>query len=135
MILPTIMLVAHASMAQVPLAYLRTAAALGLSRWSVIRQIILPTTKSGLLTGVLLGSRERRNHGHPHGLRKRGTHSIPSIRSIRTLTANMALEMGYALEHHRSALFVSGLLLMGLVALCVCLAEHIRQNSTYAITT
>ncbi len=34
---------------------------------------------------------------------------------IRTLTANIALEMSYALGNHRAALFVSGLLLMGLV--------------------
>ena len=33
---------------------------------------------------------------------------------IRTLTANIALEMAYALTDHRSVLFISGLLLMGL---------------------
>jgi len=31
---------------------------------------------------------------------------------VRTLTVNIALEMGYALEMHRAALFVSGLLLL-----------------------
>jgi len=34
---------------------------------------------------------------------------------VRTLTANIALEMAYAVGDHRAALFVSGLLLTGLV--------------------
>jgi len=54
---------------------------------------------------------------------------------IRTLTANMALEMAYALGNHRSALFVSGLLLMAIVALCVGLAEYVRHKTLYAPTT
>jgi len=35
---------------------------------------------------------------------------------VRTLTANIGLEMGYAMSTHRSALFFSGLMLMALVA-------------------
>ena len=41
---------------------------------------------------------------------------------VRTLTANIALEMAYATGDHRAALFVSGLVLTGLVTLLVGLA-------------
>ena len=53
---------------------------------------------------------------------------------VRTLTANIALEMSYALGHHRAALFVSGLLLMGLVVLFVSMAEGLRHRNTYVAT-
>ena len=137
MILPTIMLVAQASMAQVPFPYLHTAAALGLSRWSVIRHIILPTAKSGLLTGVLLGVARALGETMAILMVCGNVVQIPTniVDPIRTLTANIALEMGYAWGQHRSALFVSGLMLMGLVALCVGMAEHIRHHTTHATTT
>ncbi len=50
---------------------------------------------------------------------------------IRTLTANIALEMAYATADHRSALFVSGLVLMGLIAMLVAIAEVISQGKIY----
>ena len=43
--------------------------------------------------------------------------------SVRTLTANIALEMAYATGEHRSALFVSGMALMSMVLGLVGLAE------------
>ena len=55
MILPTITLVIHSSLAQIPVAYIHNAAALGLGRWSSIRRIILPSAQSGIFTGIFLG--------------------------------------------------------------------------------
>ena len=49
---------------------------------------------------------------------------------VRTLTANIALELGYALDHHRSALFVSALLLMALVAILIGLVEWLDPERT-----
>lgn len=137
MILPTIMLIAQASMAQVPVTYLHTATALGLSRWSVIRHIILPTAKSGVLTGVILGVARALGETMAILMVCGNVVQIPSqvFDPIRTLTANIALEMAYALGPHRSALFVSGLLLLGLVALCVGLAEYRSHHKIHATTT
>ncbi|MDA0740175.1 MAG: phosphate ABC transporter permease subunit PstC, partial [Nitrospirae bacterium] len=42
---------------------------------------------------------------------------------IRTLTANMALEMAYAVDDHRSALFVSGVVLLLMVLILVTAAN------------
>jgi phosphate transport system permease protein len=50
---------------------------------------------------------------------------------IRTLPANIALEMDFALGDHRSALFVSGLLLMGVNLVLVLLAEAIAEEDIY----
>jgi phosphate transport system permease protein len=50
---------------------------------------------------------------------------------IRTLTANIALEMAYATGNHRSALFVSGLVLMALIVVLVVGAEVISKGRIY----
>ena len=47
---------------------------------------------------------------------------------IRTLTANIALEMAFALGDHRSALFVSGLLLTAMIVALVAAAEIISKK-------
>ena len=44
----------------------------------------------------------------------------------RTLTANIALEMGYATSDHRSVLFVSGLILMCTIGLIVVVIEFAK---------
>jgi len=50
---------------------------------------------------------------------------------VRTLTANIALEMAFALGDHRSALFVSGLLLMALIVVLAIAAEVISKEKIY----
>jgi phosphate transport system permease protein len=136
MILPTIMLVAHASIALVPVAYIQNATALGFRRWSLIRYVILPTTKFGLLTGILLGTARALGETMAVLMVCGNVVQLPShlFDPIRTLTANIALEMAYALGNHRSALFVSGVLLMGLVVLLVCIADGLRHRKIYADT-
>jgi phosphate transport system permease protein len=48
---------------------------------------------------------------------------------IRTLAANIALEMPYAMNDHRAALFVSGLTLMLLVMLLWGIAARLARNA------
>jgi phosphate transport system permease protein len=136
MIIPTIMLVAHSSIAQVPVAYIQSATALGFSRWSLIWHVILPTTKAGLFTGILLGLARALGETMAVLMVCGNVARTPShlFDPIRTLTANIALEMAYALGNHRAALFASGLLLMGLVVLFVSMAEGLRHRKIYAAT-
>ena len=132
MILPTITLMTHASLTQVPRAYIQSAIALGFSRWSLIWGVMLPTAKVGILSGVLLGLARALGETMAVLMVCGNVVQVPShlFDPIRTLTANMALEMAYAMGTHRSALFVSGLLLMVLVAAFVILAEVSRQWET-----
>lgn len=136
MIIPTIMLVAHASIAHIPAAYIHNATALGFSRWSIIWRIILPTAKVGLFTGILLGLARALGETMAVLMVCGNVVRTPShlFDPIRTLTANIALEMAYALGNHRSVLFVSGLFLMGLVVIFVALAESLRHHYTNVAT-
>ena len=125
MILPTIALVADASFAKVPQEYLMGAASLGLSDWGTITAIVLPTARTGLLTGIILGT--GRAMGETMAVLMVCGNVVQTPDSIfapiRTLTANIALEMAYALDNHRAALFVSGLMLMGIIMILVITAE------------
>ncbi|MEH2255129.1 phosphate ABC transporter permease subunit PstC [Nostoc sp.] len=133
MILPTIALVADASLAKVPTSYLQGAAALGLSRWGTISRVVLPAAKSGLFTGLILET--GRAIGETMAILMVCGNVVQMPKSIfdpiRTLTANIALEMAYATADHRSALFVSGLVLMGMIVLLVAVAEVISQGKIY----
>jgi phosphate transport system permease protein len=133
MILPTIALMADASLANIPAQYLRGAAALGLSRWTTIRRVVFPAARSGLFTGVILET--GRAIGETMAILMVCGNVVQTPRSIfdpiRTLTANIALEMAYATGDHRSALFVSGLLLLGLIVALIAAAEWLSQEHIY----
>ena len=125
MILPTVALTVDAALAAVPLAYVRGAAALGLSRWGLVSGVALPAARSGITAGIMLAA--GRAIGETMAVLMvagnvvQQPHSV--FDSVRTLTANIALEMAYATGDHRAALFVSGLALMLMVLGLVGLAE------------
>jgi phosphate transport system permease protein len=133
MILPTVMLMAHASFSHIPASYIQSATALGLGRWSMIRSVILPSAKAGLFTGILLGIARALGETMAILMVSGNVVQTPSnlFDPVRTLTANIALEMAYALDDHRSALFVTGLFLMGIVVMFVLLAENLRHREHY----
>lgn len=133
MILPTIALLADSSLSNIPIQYLRGASALGLSRWSTIRGIVLPAAKSGIFTGILLGA--GRALGETMAVLMVAGNIVQTPKGlfdpVRTLTANIALEMAYALDNHRAALFVSGLILLVIIIFLVLFAESFSQEKIY----
>jgi phosphate transport system permease protein len=133
MILPTIALMADASLANVPQQYVRGAAALGLPRWATIRGVVFPAAKSGLFTGVILETGRAIGETMAILMVCGNVVQIPSsiFDPIRTLTANIALEMAYALGDHRAALFVSGLVLMAMIVALAVSAEWISRGRIY----
>jgi phosphate transport system permease protein len=133
MILPTIALMADAALAAVPAHLVRGAAALGLSRWATVRGVVLPAARSGLFTGVILET--GRAIGETMAVLMvcgnvvRTPHSL--FDPVRTLTANVAMEMAFARGDHRSALFVSGLLLLVVIIALAVAAELIGKERAH----
>lgn len=129
MILPTITLTAHASFAKVPQEYLQGSAALGLSRWGTIYGVVFPAAKSGLFTGVILETGRAIGETIAVLMVCGNVVQVPNniFAPIRTLTANIALEMAYALDYHRSALFVSGLALFVMIFVLVMSYSFINE--------
>lgn len=128
MILPTVALVAEASLKSVPVEYWQSAAALGLQRWGTIRGVIIPAAKSGLVTGIILAGGRAIGETMAVLMVCGNVVQVPQslFDPVRTLTANIALEMAYATGNHRSALFVTGLILMVVISILVWAAEWLN---------
>lgn len=133
MILPTITLVAHSSLASVSPEYERGCAAMGLGRWATVRGVVLPATRAGLLTGAILGTGRAIGETMAVLMVCGNVVQIPLsvFEPVRTLTANIALEMAYATGNHRAALFISGLVLMAMVVALVVAAELLSRGQIY----
>ena len=133
MILPTIALLTYATLKSIPDTYLKGATALGLPRYATLRHVVLPIIKSGLFSAVLLGVCRAIGETMAILMVSGNIVQLPSsvFDPIRTLTANIALEMAYATDDHRSALFVSGLLLMVLVTMLIVLADWMSREKIY----
>jgi phosphate transport system permease protein len=133
MILPTIALLAEAALAAVPASYLRGAAALGLSRWATIRGIVLPAALSGLATAVFLAMGRALGETMAVLMVAGNVAQMPAsiFGPVRTLTSNIALELGYAAGDHRAILFVSGLVLLVLTTALVLLADCVTKSQRH----
>ncbi|MBE9028569.1 phosphate ABC transporter permease subunit PstC [filamentous cyanobacterium LEGE 11480] len=129
MIMPTIALITDSSLATVPARYLWGAQALGLSRWGIVRGVALPAARSGILAGIVLALGRAIGETMAVLMVCGNVVQVPDslFAPVRTLTANMALEMAYATDLHRSALFVSGLVLMGCIGVLVFVADQVGR--------
>lgn len=126
-IMPTIVLISNNTFESVDKIHIQNAIALGLSRYSIIRYIIFPQSNRGLLTGLILQSGRAIGETLAVLMVCGNVVQIPGsiFDPIRTLTSNIALEMAYAMDVHRSTLFLSGLILMIVVLLLILLTEKI----------
>lgn len=113
MILPTIISVSESSLNAVPESYYEGARALGATHECAVFLTVLPAAKSGIMAGIILGV--GRAIGETMavimvaGNQARLTGNI--LKGIRTLTANIVIEMGYATDLHREALIATGVVL------------------------
>ena len=113
MILPTVIGVSEAALRAVPSAYYEGAVAMGARHERAIFTVMLPAAKSGVLAGVVLGI--GRAIGETMavimvaGNQPRLTGNM--LKGIRTMTANIVIEMGYATGLHREALIATGVVL------------------------
>jgi phosphate transport system permease protein len=131
MIVPTVMLLSDAALSAVPKDDVVAAAALGLSRLGVLRGVVLPGAAPGIATGVLLATARALGETMAVLMVTGNVVQVPGsfFDPMRTLTANIALEMAYAMDVHRSALFVSGFVLIAAVVALVAAADALSQSS------
>ena len=113
MILPTIVNVSEAALRAVPKSYGQGSLALGASEIETIFRVKLPAAKSGILAAVVLGIGRAIGETMAVILVAGNTPMIPGALTdrIRTMTANIAMEMGYAFGLHQEALFATGVIL------------------------
>ncbi len=117
MILPTIMSISIDAIKAVPNSYREGAFALGATHWQTIHMVVLPAAKSGIIAGIILGLGRAIGETMAVIMVVGNAVKIPDspLDSVRTLTANIALEMGYATGMHRQALFATGVVLLVII--------------------
>ena len=134
MIVPTVILTASAALRTVPEQYTRSAMALGIGRGAIIWHLALPTARRGIGAGLVLGT--ARAVGETMAVLMVCGNVVQMPRSlfspVRTITANIALEMGYATASHRAALFVTGLMLMLMVTGGILLMQLLGRGDSHA---
>lgn len=115
MIAPIMTSIAEDALKAVPDRYREAAEAMGATRWQVIRKVVLPAAKNGLLGATLLGV--GRGFGETMAVLMATGHSvnIPTsiFDSVRALTATIAAELGETAvgSDHYQALFTIGIFL------------------------
>lgn len=117
MILPTIVNISTTSIRAVPTEYKEASLAMGASHIQTIFKVILPAARSGILTGIVLGIGRAIGETMAVILVAGNTPAVPKsiLAPIRTLTANIAMEMSYAFGLHQDALFATGVILFAFI--------------------
>ena len=113
MMLPTIISVSETAIRAVPNAYKEGSLALGASKIETIFKVVLPAAKSGILAAVVLGIGRALGETMAVILVAGNSPVMPTslMDSVRPLTTNIALEMGYAFGTHQEMLFATGVVL------------------------
>lgn len=113
MILPTIISVSESALNAVPQNYYEGSRALGASHERAVFKTILPAAKSGILAGIILGVGRAIGETMAVIMVAGNQALIPVslLSGVRTMTANIVLEMGYATGLHRDALITTGAVL------------------------
>ena len=115
MSVPIMVSIGEDALKAVPDSYREAALALGATRWQIVRRVLLPAAKNGLLAAVLLGV--GRAIGETMAVLMATGHSVRIPHSIfdpvRTLTATIAAELGETSKgsDHYQVLFLIGILL------------------------
>lgn len=130
MIVPTVAVLIERGLAAVPRERRLAAAALGLSRGTLIRDVLLPAVRPAVANALAIGA--ARALGETMVVMM-VTGNVPQLPGgpfvpVRTVTANLALEMPYAAGTHRAALFAAALVLTLLVAALLALAFALRPR-------
>ncbi len=115
MSVPIIVSIGEDALKAVPDSYREASLAMGATRWQTVYRVLLPAARNGLLAAVLLGV--GRAVGETIAVLMATGHAVQVphslLDSVRTLTANIAAELGEAPagSNHYRVLFLTGTLL------------------------
>jgi phosphate ABC transporter permease protein PstC len=113
MILPMVIAVSLDALQAVPLSYKEGSLALGATRWQTLYRVTFPAARSGVIAALILGMGRAVGETMAVIMVAGNAVKIPHsvLEPVRTLTSNIALEMGYASGDHQAALFATGVVL------------------------
>ncbi|MDR4022310.1 MAG: phosphate ABC transporter permease subunit PstC [Eubacteriales bacterium] len=131
MILPTIIGVTESSLRAVPESYYEGSLALGATKERTIFRSVMVAAKSGVMSGVILGIGRAIGETMAVIMVAGNQAAIPEsiLSGVRTLTANIVLEMAYAANLHRDALIATAVVLFVFILIInICFSLVKRRN-------
>ena len=130
MILPTIITVAQSALDAVPKKYYEGALALGADHERSVFRVIVPAAASGIMAGIVLGVGRAIGETMAVIMVAGNQPVVPQsiFEGVRTMTANIVLEMGYAADLHRGALVATGVVLFVFILLITMLFNVIKKR-------
>lgn len=128
MILPTIISISESALRAVPRSYYEGAVGLGATKERAVFFTMVPAAKSGIFAGIVLGIGRAIGETMAVIMVAGNTAVMPTsiLSMVRTMTANIVLEMGYATDLHREALIATGVVLfifIMIINLCFALIK------------
>lgn len=132
MILPTIIGVSESAIRAVDNSYYEGALALGATHELSVFKTVVPAAKSGILAGVILGIGRAIGETMAVIMIAGNQAVVPGsiLDGVRTMTANIVLEMGYATDLHREALIATGVVLFVFILIInLCFSILKRKES------
>lgn len=131
MILPTIITVSESALHAVPGNYYEGALALGASHERSVFFTTLPAAKSGVLAGAVLGVGRAVGETMAVIMVAGNQARMPKglLEGIRTLTANIVIEMGYAADLHREALIATAVVLFVLILIINLMFSLLKRKA------
>ena len=130
MVLPTVTSISVDALQAVPRAYREGSIALGATQWQTTWMVVLKAARSGLVAAFILGMGRAVGETMAVIMVAGNTLEIPLglTSPVRTLTSNIALEMGYASGAHRQALFATGVVLFVIIMVLNTIALAVSHS-------
>ena len=130
MILPTVITVAQSALDAVPRKYYEGALALGATHERSVFRVIVPAATSGIMAAIVLGVGRAIGETMAVIMVAGNQPAIPGsiFDGVRTMTANIVLEMGYAADLHRGALIATGVVLFVFILLITGLFNAAKKK-------
>ena len=131
MILPTIIGVSESAIRAVPGSYYEGSLALGATHERSVFRAVLPAAKSGIFAGIILGVGRAIGETMAVIMVAGNQARVPKgiLKGVRTLTANIVMEMGYAEGLHREALIATGVVLFVFILIINLAFSIIKMRS------
>lgn len=132
MILPTIITISKTAILAVPKEFKEGAYALGASNVRTIFTVTLKAASSGVFSAIVLGVGRAVGETMAVILVAGNSNIIPSSITdpIKTMTANIALEMAYSEGLHQQALFATGVILFTFIMLLNIILRKIQSRES-----
>ena len=135
MIMPTIISISEDALRSIPHEYKEASLAVGATHWQTIKNVIFPAAIPGVITGIILGMGRAIGETLAIIMVAGNVAQYPSsiFDPVRALTANIAIEMGYATGLHYNALFATAIILFLIIMVLLVIANYFHYKKKVTI--